>query len=152
MPKHALADHYLKSAGIAAIEIGADGEVSVRETVDTKQMDGICYCCVARDIDRLAALARRCRGDQAAVAMQIEQLGADHYIGVTHHAVVVDRAMAAVDAVHDMMQRMQGSGGMKQVNEAFKAARATTPSLRYRDHLEAFKLKLIEAMAAQISA
>ena len=41
------------------------------------------------------------------------------------------------------MQQMQASGGMRTVNSGVQAARAATPTLRYRDHLEAFKIKLV---------
>jgi hypothetical protein len=43
---------------------------------------------------------------------------------------------------------MQASGGLAQVNRSLKAAGAATPSLRYRDHLDAFKIKLVEQIAA----
>jgi hypothetical protein len=46
---------------------------------------------------------------------------------------------------------MQANGGMAAVNRAFKAARAATPSLRYRDHIKAFKLKMVEEIAAQMT-
>jgi hypothetical protein len=78
-------------------------------------------------------------------------LAAGLYIGITPHRAV-DLALAAVDIVHNRMQQMQASGGMKPINQTFKAARAVTPSLRYaRDHLDAFKLKPVEEVAAQMS-
>ena len=83
---------------------------------------------MAGDAGRLAALAHRCSGDQAAVARQLRTLSRDLCIGISPHAVVVDRAFAAVDAVNAEFRRMQDSGGMREINNAFKAARAETPS------------------------
>jgi hypothetical protein len=64
---------------------------------------------------------------------------------------VVTRALHAVAVVDHRIREMQQNGGMAEVNRAFKAARATTPSLRCRDHLDAFKLKMVEEVAAQIT-
>jgi hypothetical protein len=52
-----------------------------------------------------------------------------------------------VAAVDHRIREMQANGGMADVNRTFKAARASTSSLRYRDHLDAFKIKLVEQMA-----
>jgi hypothetical protein len=56
--------------------------------------------------------------------------------------------MHAVSIVDHRIREMQANGGMAGVNRAFKAARAAAPTLRYRDHLNAFRLTLIEKMAA----
>lgn len=132
------ADHYLQCAGIAAIEIGAGGEITVREVVTSEATPGcISIVCMAGDVSRLAALAHQCSGDQAAVARQLRRLANDLYIGVSPHSLAVDRREGAVDAVNDAMRRMQDSGGMGDLNRAFKVARAEQPSLRYRDYLDA---------------
>jgi hypothetical protein len=69
----ALADHYLKNAGIAAVCMDADGAVTAYGTLGIRLLAGlICYGCRRGDVERLAAHARRCRGDQAAVAAQNE--------------------------------------------------------------------------------
>ena len=134
----ALADHYLRSAGIAAICIDADGEVMAYRTIGLELPAGlVCFACLRSDVERLAALARRCRGDQAAIAAQIEQPAGDLYIGLSRHADVL-RGRCAVGLVDHRIREMQANGGMAQVNRAFKEARAATPSLRYRDHLDAF--------------
>jgi hypothetical protein len=107
---------------IAAIEIGAGGEVTARETVDTEaSAEVISICCMAGDAGHLAALAHRCSGDQAAVARQLRTLARDLCIGISPHAVVVDRAFAAVDAVNAEFRRMQDSGGMCEINKRFQA-------------------------------
>lgn len=64
------------------------------------------------------------------------------------HRLAVDRALAAIEIVHDKIRQMQASGGMKQVSSAFKVACVVTPSARYRDHLGAFKLSWSKQMAA----
>jgi hypothetical protein len=80
---------YLQFSGIAAIEIGADGEVTVRETVDTEaSSEVISICCMAGDASRLAALAHRCSGDQAAVARQLRQLRVATSTGVSNLAKI----------------------------------------------------------------
>lgn len=148
MTKQTLADHYLRSASVAAIEIGAAGEVTVREVVTTEASAGcISLVCLAGDLQRLAGLAHQCRGDQAAVARQLRQLANDLYIGVSPHDLVVGRAFAAVNAVNAEFKRMQDSGQLREINRAFKAARAETPSLRYQDYLDARRLSAMEAMA-----
>lgn len=144
-----LADRYLQFSGVAAIEIGADGTVMVRGIVDTRaNAETILICCLADDAGRLVALAHGCSGDQAAVARQLRQFARDLCIGITPHAVVVDRAFAAVDAVNAEFKRMQGSGEMREINSAFATARAETPSLRYQDYVLSRKVAALEAMAA----
>jgi hypothetical protein len=41
----------------------------------------------------------------------------------SRRTLAVDRAFAAIGIVHDKMRQMQASGGMKQLNCAFQAAR-----------------------------
>jgi hypothetical protein len=81
----------------------------------------------------LAAASPRCRGDQAAVAAQIEQLAADLYVGLSRHGDVVTRALHAVSAVDHRIREMQANGGMADVNR-FKAvpcgSDSTSPKFR----------------------
>jgi hypothetical protein len=146
-----LADHYLKAADIGAICIDVDGSVTMYETVGVKIPTGmVILCCRSGDISQLAALARACRGDQAAVAVQLEQLAGDLGIGLSPHAVVVDRALAAVEAVNTTIDHMQRTGGMREFNAMFKTARSVAPSLRYHDYLHGRKAEMLEAMAREI--
>ncbi len=81
----ALADQFLKSAGIAATCIDAYGGVTAYATVGIDIPAGlVCFACRRDDVERLAALAQRCRGDQATVADQVEKLAADLHISITH--------------------------------------------------------------------
>jgi predicted transcriptional regulator of viral defense system len=97
----------------------------------------------------LASLAKACAGDQVAIAAQLEELAYDHGIGITVHRIAIQRALAAVQAINDTIDRMQHNGGMKELNRAFKAARKVDPSLRYYDYLHAKKASMLEAMATQ---
>jgi hypothetical protein len=143
-------DHFLKCTGIAAIEIGAGGDVTVHKTVEIEPpTNRLSFCCVAGDAKRLAALARRCRGDQTAIAAHLVERADALGISLTPHAVVVDRALTAVDAVNAAFDGLMAAGDMAAINRAFKAARAETPALRYRDYLETCRLRALEAMARQ---
>ena len=68
---------------------------------------------------------------------------------IARYRVAVARALAAVQAVNDTIERMQHNGGMKELNRAFKAARKAVPSLRYFEYLHAKKASMLEAMARQ---
>jgi hypothetical protein len=64
-----LADHFLKTAGIAAICIDTDGEVMAYANIGLARPAGlVCFACLRADVERLATQARRRRGDPAAVA------------------------------------------------------------------------------------
>jgi hypothetical protein len=47
------------------------------------------------------------------------------------------------------MAELQNTGGMKELNRAFKAARAADPSLRYYDFINTKKMAMLEAIARQ---
>lgn len=150
-PTGPLVDHFLKCTGVAAIEIGADGETTVRKAVETLVADGaIAYCGTAGDVKRLAARIRRRTGDQAALVAQLHQLAEDLHICLTPHALVVERAIAAVETVDATFSQLRASGKMKGINAGFKVARAETPALRYRDYLETCRLRALEVMAKQM--
>jgi hypothetical protein len=70
-------------------------------------------------------------------------------VGLTPHQVAVDRAQATVALINQTMAKMQGTGELHEINQAFKAARAAEPSLRYADYLEARKAAMVESIAHQ---
>ena len=150
-----LADYYLKAAGIAAIAIDFSGEILTQDVVGLEaDRSRIVYCCTRGDHLKLAAKVQRCaqvylQHDQLSIASRLEQLAEDHAIGLTPHGVAVQRALAAVQAVNDAIDRMQHTGGMKDLNRAFKAARKVDPSLRYFDYLHAHKAAMLEALARE---
>jgi len=143
-----LADHYLKAARIAAVNVDADGAVVADIAVGIERAPGrVSFCCLPGDEVRLARLARAYRGDQAATLAHLEDLAELNGIGLTPHHTVVQRAFAAVHHVEETIHRMHRSGGMKALNAAFKAALKADPSLRYYDYLQAQKLSMLETMA-----
>jgi hypothetical protein len=155
-----LADHYLRVAGIAAVYVDADGAIGTEEVVGIEiPLGRISFCCNAGDEVRLTRLAQACTGDQrhayrfdgkqklATIAARLEQLADDHGIGITAHRIAVQRALAAVQAVNQAIDRMQHNGGLKEVNRAFKAARKVDPAIRYFDYLHAHKAAMLEALA-----
>ena len=53
--------------------------------------------------------------------------------GLTPHAIPVDRALTAVAAVNDTIDKMGSTGELKAFNRAFKEARRADPAIRYFD-------------------
>jgi hypothetical protein len=140
-----LADHYLEVAGIAAVAIADDGAISVRRFVTTDRIDGARLVCCAS----FASALSLARAQYLYGGMSIEDRAMQMGIGVTPHQVVIERALAAVEKVNAAIAEMQQSGGMREVNAAFKAARLADPSLRYQDHLHACKERMLEALARE---
>jgi hypothetical protein len=68
---------------------------------------------------------------------------------LTPHRVAIDRALEAVAAVNNAIEKMGGSGELREFNAAFKAARAADPSVRYVDYLEARKAAMLQALAKE---
>lgn len=90
-----LADHYLSVSSIAAICVDPDGMITAYDAVGIGILPGyICFCCVAGRAVRLAELVGSYSGDQAAVVARIKQLADDHGIGITRHAIVIERALS----------------------------------------------------------
>ena len=95
--------------------IDVDGSVSLFETVGIEvPADLVVLCCSAGEAGRIAGLVRASGDSQAAVAARLEQLAGD--LGITPHAIVVERAFAAGDAINAAIERLQATGGMKDIN------------------------------------
>jgi len=60
-------------------------------------------------------------------------------VGLTPHQTAVDRALEAVTAVNETIDKIGATGELKAFNRAFKEARAVDPSIKYVDYLEAPK-------------
>jgi hypothetical protein len=84
---------------------------------------------------------------QAAALMALRSAASDNAIGLTPHQTVVQRAFAAVQAVNEKIEDLQSTGGMKELNAEFKAARQAGTVTRYRDFLFARKLLMLEEIA-----
>ena len=152
-----LADHYLKLAGVAAVYVdAATGAVGVQEVVGLEVEPGrMVWCCVRGHHHALAVMyANAPQGasrlsTMAAIGARLEELAEAAGMGLTPHHVAVERALAAVRAVDQAIDKMQHNGGMKDLNCAFKVAHKVDPSLRYFDYLHAQKLSMLDALARE---
>ena len=70
----------------------------------------IVLCFNSGDANQIAGLLRTCRGDQATVAVGLVKSAQQIWIGLTPHAIVVERVLATVEAVSTTMERMQAAG------------------------------------------
>jgi hypothetical protein len=66
--------------------------------------------------------------------------------GLTLHAVAIERGLATVANVNEAFGRAANNGDLRDLDAAFKAARAADPSLRYADCMEARKAAMLEAL------
>jgi hypothetical protein len=69
---------------------------------------------------------------------------------LTPHAVAIERALEAVAAVNDTIDKMGSTGELKAFNRAFKDARRVDPSIRYFDYIHARKAAMLEALAREV--
>jgi hypothetical protein len=72
-------------------------------------------------------------------------------IGHSRHELVIDRALAAVDAGNGMVRQVQENRGTRDINGALQDRPRLAPLLRNQNHIEAFKLRLVEQMAAELT-
>lgn len=86
--------------------------------------------------------------DAATIAEKLVELADAGGVGMTPHAVAVDRAFAAVAAVKEKLEMLAAAGELRELNQAFKSARKVDPSLKYADYLDARKAGMLEALAA----
>ena len=84
--------------------------------------------------------------DQPASAAKLEEPADRGGVGLTPHAVAIDRALAAVAAVNDTIDKMGSTGELKAFNHAFKDARKVDPTIRYFDYIHARKAAMLEAL------
>jgi hypothetical protein len=85
--------------------------------------------------------------DQAAIAAKLEELADLGGVGLTPHQTAVDRALEAVTAVNETIDKMGSTGELKAFNRAFKEARKVDPAIRYFDYIHAQKAAMLEALA-----
>lgn len=149
-----LADYYLRAAGVAAIWIDPDGFVGAHGAATIEGEPGcIVYCCERGKHFALAYHVNEWERSQGRIpppdvtAQQLKYIADRLQIGLTEHAIAVERARAAVAAVEDAFEKMAGTGEMREWNALFKAAREVEPSLRYSDFIAAKKASMIEEVA-----
>src|SRR5258708_38914288 len=149
-----LAEYYLRAAGVAAVWIDASGHVGAQDVASIEnEPDRTVYCCERGPhwvlAYRLYEWKKAVEVDRAAIGAKLEELADRGGVGLTGHQVAIDRALAAVAAVNDAIDKMGSTGELQELNAAFKAARQTDPSVRYVDYLEARKAAMLEALAKE---
>jgi hypothetical protein len=148
-----LANYFIECAGIAAVYVDAGGLIGAVDSVGIEPLrDRILVCCAAgrQHTIAAAAAARAERGaGQAASLAALRSAAAEGGVGLTPHQAVVQRALAAVEAVDQRIAELQRTGGMKELNTEFKAARKAGSFVRYRDLLHANKLTMLEVIAGK---
>jgi hypothetical protein len=152
-----LANYYLRAAGVAAVWIDAEGNVGAQDVAKVDVGAGLTVYCYPRGAQFVLAYrlqlwmaAQPERPDQPAVAAKLEELADRGRVGLTPHAVALDRALAAVAAVNETIDKMGSTGEIKAFNRAFKEARRVDPSIRYFDYLHARKAAMLEALARNL--
>jgi hypothetical protein len=128
-----LAEYYLRAAGVAAVWIDAEGHVGAQDEASIDNAPGrIVYCC-ERGCHfilayRLYEWKKGVIADPPAIAPKLEELADRGGVGLTPHAVAIDRALAAVAAVNDTIDKMGSTGELKAFNPAFKESRKVDPA------------------------
>lgn len=149
-----LAEYYLRAAGVAAVWIDAAGHVGAQDVAGIEvDPDRTVYCC-ERGVHftlayRLYEWKKAVDVDQHQIAAKLDQLAELGGVGLTPHQVAIDRAMAAVAAVNEALDKMASTGQLNEFNRTFKQARKVDPSIRYFDYLHARKAAMLEAMARE---
>lgn len=150
-----LAKFYLCAAGVAAVWIDADGHVGAQDVATIEvEPEHIVYCCPRGThfvlAYRLFEWKKAVQVDQAGTAAKLEELADLGGVGLTPHATAVQRAIAAVAAVNEAIEKMGATGELKEFNQAFKAARKADPSILYVDFLNAKTFAMLETLAVGV--
>ncbi len=153
-----LAEYYLKAAGVAAVWIDRDGLIGSQDAARLQLEEGSVAYCTARGAHFVLAYRLQLwkqendhvgPPSQAAMAARLEQLADEGGVGITPHAIAIDRARAAVAEVNARLAAMKSKGELRELNQAFRGARAVEPSLRYEAFMQGKKAALLEALARQ---
>ncbi len=150
-PNELLAEHFLRAAGVATVYVDAAGAIGAVDVVGIGAPAGwVLLCCARGNHAKVATLAAaRVPGKhgQAAALAAVREAAAEMGIGLTPHETVVQRALGAVEAVDKRIADLQKTGGLRDINDEFKAARKAGTTVRYRDFLHAKKAVMLEAIA-----
>jgi len=149
-----LAEYYLRAAGVAAVWVDADGYIGAKDVARLYlgEEGRIAFCCT-RGVHFVLAYRLELwkqehpEADRATLIDRLAQLAAEGSVGLTPHAVAIERALAAVAAVNEAIEKMTACGDLDDFNRAFKAARKADPTIRYPDHLDAKKAAMLDALA-----
>jgi hypothetical protein len=149
-----LADYYLRAAGVAVIWIGPDGFIGADDVARLNLEPGaVGYCCLRGAQFILAYRLQIWKQDQGQVsavelAAELQRLAEAGGVGLTEHSIAAGRARDAVATVNQAVADLQAKGELRELNQGFKAARAVDPSVRYQDFVQAWKARMIEAIAS----
>jgi hypothetical protein len=154
MPTRAerLADHFIRSAGIAAVCVDPDGGIGALFEIGLFAPPGTVFCCADGNQYRIAmhAAARvPAKAGHAAALAAVRDAAAELGVGLTPLETVIQRAFAAVGVVNQTLAEMQRTGQMRDLNREFAELRKKDPKLRYQDYLHGRKAAMIEAVAGQ---
>jgi hypothetical protein len=155
MPTRAerLADHFIRSAGIAAVHVDADGTIAGADSAGMfGPADRVVLCCAAGNQYRIAmhAAARvPAKAGHAAALAAVREAAAEMGIGLTPIELVIQRAFAAVGVVNQTLAEMQRTGQMRDLNREFAELRKADKKLRYQDYLHGRKAAMLEAVARE---
>lgn len=153
-PNNALADHFLKMAGIGGVFADADGAIEFTDALMiSPPINRVVFCCAGgkqqQVADRARSLVPLHNDDHAAAISAIREAAAELLIGLTPHETVVKRAHAAIARVEQTMADMQKSGALKAMNREFRAAREAGLASSYSAFVHAKKIALLEAIATR---
>lgn len=149
-----LTEYYLRAAGVAAVWIDPDGDMGAQDTA-TVTLDACrtAFCCIRGAHFVLAYRLFMWKQEQGqasaeAMAAQLQQIAAAGGVGITEHGIAIARARETVADVDRAFAQLQEQGGLREMNQAFRAARAIDPSIRYQAFMQAKKAGMLEAIVS----
>ena len=108
----------LRAACVAAVWIDASGHVGAQDVASIEnEPDRTVYCCERGHqfilSYRLYEWKKAVEADQATIAAKLGEIAEHGGVGLTPHAIAVDRALEAVTAVNDTIDKMGSTGQLK---------------------------------------
>ncbi|MGY3588047.1 hypothetical protein [Bradyrhizobium sp. USDA 4350] len=145
-----LADHFIRSAGIAGVSVDRDGQIAAVDRVGLFHRGEVILCCASGSEARVAARAAarmpaKCGHADALAA--VHAAAAEAGIALTPFATVIQRALNALAIVDRTLDDMKLDGQLRDFNREFAQLRKANPKLRYQDHMHEKKLAMVEALA-----
>ena len=128
-----LAEYYPHAAGVAAVWIDAEGHVGAQDVASIENEPGrIVYCC-ERGCHfilayRLYEWKKAVIVDRPAIAANLEELAGRGRVGLTPHLVAIERALATVAAVNEIIDRMGSTAtSRRSIARSKRRARSIPP-------------------------
>lgn len=145
-----LADHFIRSAGIAGVAVDLAGGIAAVDVVGLSTGGDVVLCCARGSEARIAqrAAARMtAKDDHAGALAAVHAAAAEAGIALTPFATVIQRALNALAIVDRTLDDMKLDGQLRDFNREFARLRKVNPKLRYQDHLHERKMAMVEALA-----